>query len=591
MDAIWVKNPLPLLAYAPVPHDTYNDAERTKGLSPHASPSSMQLSNRQHKLMRGASLVASRGALRPHWLLCMGLMNLRATPQTLSMLPVFLNYLQEYGDDQRAWNMALDNAGKISWWGNPMLQSNEDQLLVGQTRAGLLVSLLPNSAVRRMGCSEATIGLKRNVGSDWETAAAAAAKQWAEEAEVLAVEAKKQVKMPGIDDDWSDDEINTNLDAGQVPHVEDATSPKNSAVTGGDDETAENITALRAEQSSRAHALHETLPVAFPNVSFAEEESFSNSSISRTTSTTTQQAALNTAEANTTTILEGADNQPFDPMVFARPLKSYARTAESSSIGIVLSESGAEEKKADAVVYSASMMADMMTKIVSKSEAEKMDSEEDLSAINEGTSVYTSPQSTGDDAAVFIDRARRQILSEEPQVAGSNSELLYPKNEVRVDHPPAHPGVDLLVAHCRELKSLFKQSSFVTSLTQVGVLLPILVFFCEFYPYFVSFSPERLCHCQGSGTSRTRPLALTQRLVAPGPRAVLYRGSRQGRCQCSGRWRHAISRRPRCGPSRRRRPRKRAAPCGLVSRCRFCLGGNQVRSIGPSSIFATQMRC
>ena len=144
--------------------------------------------------------------------------------------------------------------------------------------------------------------------------------------------------MPGIDDDWSDDEINTNLDAGQVPHVEDATSPKNSAVTGGDDETAENITALRAEQSSRAHALHETLPVAFPNVSFAEEESFSNSSISRTTSTTTQQAALNTAEAKTTTILEGADNQPFDPMVFARPLKSYARTAESSSIGIVLSE-------------------------------------------------------------------------------------------------------------------------------------------------------------------------------------------------------------------------------------------------------------
>jgi hypothetical protein len=46
------------------------------------------------------------------------------------MLPTFLGNLQEYGDDQRSWNMAMDTMGRLSWRGNPLLETNADELLV-----------------------------------------------------------------------------------------------------------------------------------------------------------------------------------------------------------------------------------------------------------------------------------------------------------------------------------------------------------------------------------------------------------------------------------------------------------------------------
>jgi hypothetical protein len=60
---------------------------------------------RRSKFMRSSSLIASRGSTKPHWLMCMGWINLKASPQILEMLPIFLNHLKEIGDDQRAWNM------------------------------------------------------------------------------------------------------------------------------------------------------------------------------------------------------------------------------------------------------------------------------------------------------------------------------------------------------------------------------------------------------------------------------------------------------------------------------------------------------
>ena len=96
-DAVWVRNPLALLAYSPVPSHANNNnnnnnkaatganvntgataagTNATRAASSAAAPdegaATAPLSPRQHALMRGSSLVASRGALRPHWLLCMG---------------------------------------------------------------------------------------------------------------------------------------------------------------------------------------------------------------------------------------------------------------------------------------------------------------------------------------------------------------------------------------------------------------------------------------------------------------------------------------------------------------------------------------
>eukprot|EP00615_Pteridomonas_danica_P004648 CAMPEP_0114343400 /NCGR_PEP_ID=MMETSP0101-20121206/10577_1 /TAXON_ID=38822 ORGANISM="Pteridomonas danica, Strain PT" /NCGR_SAMPLE_ID=MMETSP0101 /ASSEMBLY_ACC=CAM_ASM_000211 /LENGTH=473 /DNA_ID=CAMNT_0001478101 /DNA_START=131 /DNA_END=1552 /DNA_ORIENTATION=+ len=53
--------------------------------------------------------------------------------------------------------MAMDSQGHISWRGNPYLLKNEDTLLMGSTNQGLVVALLPNSAIRRTGCSRENI--------------------------------------------------------------------------------------------------------------------------------------------------------------------------------------------------------------------------------------------------------------------------------------------------------------------------------------------------------------------------------------------------------------------------------------------------
>lgn len=73
--------------------------------------------------------------------------------QTQALLPTFLTHLQNLGDDQRAWNLAMDAGGRVKWRGNPYLPRMQDKLMYGATTAGLAVALLPNGSVRRTGCS------------------------------------------------------------------------------------------------------------------------------------------------------------------------------------------------------------------------------------------------------------------------------------------------------------------------------------------------------------------------------------------------------------------------------------------------------
>lgn len=198
-DAVWVRNPFPLLAYAEV---------HAPGRAPSNRGAAAALSARQHKLMSRASLVRLLTKVRvgldffavptiaghricvdvtasvdivafnetggvarspPSSLACVhglpccsrflssqsfertsrkkalqtiisrmyeltcGLTNCLlnfGAPQVLAMLPTFLGNLQEYGDDQRSWNMAMDTMGRLSWQGNPLLEANEDELLV-----------------------------------------------------------------------------------------------------------------------------------------------------------------------------------------------------------------------------------------------------------------------------------------------------------------------------------------------------------------------------------------------------------------------------------------------------------------------------
>ena len=70
IDAVWLKSPLPFLGY-------YNRNVRN------GHPTEF---SRQQQLMRDASLIASRGAPKPQWLLCMGWIMLRSSPAVLQVL-------------------------------------------------------------------------------------------------------------------------------------------------------------------------------------------------------------------------------------------------------------------------------------------------------------------------------------------------------------------------------------------------------------------------------------------------------------------------------------------------------------------------
>ena len=69
-----------------------------------------------------ADIIASRGALKPEWLLCMGWVYVKSTPSTLEFLPTFLQQLAEVKDDQKAFNFVLlcgpppRTAGWLAGW-------------------------------------------------------------------------------------------------------------------------------------------------------------------------------------------------------------------------------------------------------------------------------------------------------------------------------------------------------------------------------------------------------------------------------------------------------------------------------------------